>query len=121
MGGKSLNGRRSWLLLPWFGFLASSLLPLPALLHEILVPVAVGAMLVYLWTDSSSSRKWFLRMLLLTAAFLLLAVLLSFGPGVVFVGLLGIWAGTTLWEVFEGEHLEYLAERDRRPRHPESN
>lgn len=122
MGNRRLNNWRWWLQTVSLGLLlVASFAPLSETLHGIVLPVALGGMLVYFATDSPESRKWLLRSLIPFAAFILLAVLFSFGPELVFLGILGIWAGTTLWEVFEGEHAEYLAQRDRRQRSPESN
>lgn len=122
MGNKRLNNWRRWLQSLSLGLLlVASFAPLSKTLHGIVLPVALGLMLVYFVTDSPGSRKRLLRSLIPSAVFILLAVLFSFGPELVFLGILGIWAGTTLWEVFKGEHAEYLAQRDRRQRIPESN
>lgn len=122
MGNRRRNNRRWWLQTISLGLLlVATFAPLSETLHGILLPVALGGTLVYFATDSPESRKWLLRSLISLAAFLLLAVLFSFGRELVFLGIVGIWAGTTLWEVFEGEHAEYLAERDRHQRRPESN
>ncbi|HET7445016.1 MAG TPA: hypothetical protein VFJ57_10195 [Solirubrobacterales bacterium] len=122
MGKRRLNNWRWWLRTISLGLLlVAAFAPLPEDLHGIVLPVASGGMLVYFATDSPESRKWLLRTLIPFAAFILLAVLFSFGPQLVFLGILGIWAGTILWEVFQGEHAEYLAQRDRRQRGPESN
>jgi predicted PurR-regulated permease PerM len=122
MGNRRLNNWRWWLQTVSLGLLlVASFAPLSETLHGIVLPVALGGMLAYFATDSPESRMWLLRSLIPFAAFILLAVLFSFGPKLVFFGILGIWAGTTLWEVFKGEHAEYLAQRDRHLRRPESN
>lgn len=122
MANRRLNNWRWWLQNVSLGLLlVATFAPLSETLHGIVLPVALGGMLVYLATDSPESRKRLLHLLIPFAAFMLLAVLFSFGPELVFLGILGVWAGTILWEVFKGEHAEYLAQRDRRQRRPQSN
>jgi len=121
MGKRRLNNWRWWLQTVSLGLLlVATFAPLSETLHGIVLWVALGGMVVYLATDSPESRNQLVRSLILLAAFLLLAVLFSFGRELVFVGVLGIWAGTTLWEVFKREHAEYLAQRDRPSLPPES-
>lgn len=86
--------------------------PLSSTLHRILLGMAAAGMGIHLVSDSPASRKRLLRFLILVAAFMILALLFSFGPHLVFGGIVGVWAGTILWEVFREEHAEYLARRD---------
>lgn len=117
MGKRRLNNWRWWLQTVSFGLLlVATFVPLSETLHGIVLWVASGGMVVYLATDSPESRNQLLRSLILLATVLLLAVLFSFDPKLVFVGILGIWAGIPLWEVLKREHAEYLAQRD--GRHP---
>jgi len=118
MGNRRLNDWRWWLQAISLGLLlVAAFAPLSETLHGILFPMASVGMLVYFATDSPASRKWLVRMLTPLAVFILFAVVLPLSPGVVFFGILSIWAGTTLWDIFEREHAEYLAQRDdhRRP------
>ena len=113
MGNRRLNNWRWWLQTVSVGLLlVASFGPISKTLHGIMLPMALGGMLVYLATDSSGSRKRLLLVLIPFAAFILLAALFFFGPELVFLGILVICAGTTLWEVFKVEHAEYLAQRD---------
>jgi hypothetical protein len=115
MGNRRLNNWRWRLQIFSVGLLIfAALAPLPETLHGIVTWVAVGGMLVYL-CDSPASRRSFLRLLIPFAALILLASLFSLGPRWVFLGILGIWGGVSLWEVFMREHAEYLAERERLP------
>ena len=118
MGKRRLNNWRGWLQTVSLGLLIVAGIALVSeTVRRILLGVAFGAWSVYLLTDAPESRKWFLRSLVPIAAFVLLAVLFSFDRTWVFLGVLGIWAGITVWEFYA----EFLAQRDRRQRLPESN
>jgi predicted PurR-regulated permease PerM len=114
MANRHLNNWKWWLQTCSVGLLILvTFAPLPETLHGILMPVALGGLLVYLSVDSPASRRWMSRFLVPLVALMLLAPLLSIDPRWVFFGWLGVYAGTRLWGIFRREHAEYLAQRER--------
>lgn len=114
MGKRRLNNWRWWLQTCSLGPLVlTTFAPLSATLQEILKPVALAGMLVYLSVESPAFRRLISRFLVPLVAWMLLAPLLSIDPRWVFYGWLGVFAGACLWGVFKREHAEYLAQRER--------
>ncbi len=108
-----MNNWRLWLQTFSCGLLIlAAFAPLSETPHKILTVVALVGMLVFLGTDSAS-RKEFARIMILLAALVLLALLLSVNPKWAIFGAIGIYVGSLLWEVFRHEHAEYVAERER--------
>jgi amino acid permease len=108
-----MNNWRLWLQTFSCGLLIlTAFAPLYETPHTILTVVALVGMLVFLGTDSAS-RKESARFIILLAALVPLALLLSVNPKWVIFGAIGIYVGSFLWEVFRREHGEYVAERER--------
>ena len=109
-----MNNWRLWLQIFSCGLLIlAAFVPLSETPHKILTVVAVVGMLVFVGTDSPASRKESARFMVLLAALVLLALLLSINPKWVIFGAIGICVGSYLWELDRQEHAEDLAERER--------
>jgi hypothetical protein len=108
-----MNNWRLWLQTFFCGLLIlAAFAPLSETPHKILTVVALVGMLVFLGTDSAS-RKEAARFMILLAALVLLALLLSVNPKWVIFGAMGIYVGSFLWEVGGQEHADGIAERER--------
>lgn len=108
-----MNNWRPWLQIFSCGLLIfAALAPLSETPDKILTVVALVGMLVFISTDSAS-RKEAARFMILLAALVLLALLLSVNPKWAVFGAIGISVGSFLWEVVRREHVEYVAERER--------
>jgi hypothetical protein len=109
-----MNNWRLWLQTFSCGLLIlAAFAPLSEIPHKILTVVALVGMLVFIGTDSPASRKESARFMILLAALVLLALLLSINPKWVIFGAIGICAGSYLWEVDGQEHADEVAERER--------
>ncbi len=103
---------------PWLQTFSCALLllvafaPLSETSHKILTAVSIVGMLVFIGTDSPARRKESARFMLLLAALVLLALLLSVSPVLMVFGVLGIYV---LWGVVRQEHAEYIGEHKRLP------
>ncbi len=108
-----MNIWRLWLQTVSCGLLIlAAFAPLSETSHKMLTVVALVGMLVFISTDSAS-RKEAARFMILLAALVLLALLLSVNPKWVVFGAIGIYLGSLLGEVLRREHVEYVAERER--------
>lgn len=106
-----MNNWRLWLQTGSAVLLTLTLLaPLSEPLEKVLQLLALVGMLAFLLTDPISRREA-VRFLIPLAALVLLALLVSVDPKLVFFGFIGVYAATCLWEVIKLEHAEYLAER----------
>jgi hypothetical protein len=115
MGKGRLNNWKWWLRTLSAGLLIfAAFAPLSETPDRVLMLVASGGLLISLSIDSLAFRKWVPRFLIPLAAFVLLALLLSIDPKLVFFGAIGVNSGAGLWDVVRREHAEYLlAEQDR--------
>jgi hypothetical protein len=109
------NNWRLWLQTFSCGLLIlTAFAPLSETPHTILTVVALVGMLVFLGTDPVA-RKETTRLMILLAALVLLALLLSVDPKWAIFGAIGSCVGSILWEVIRREHGEYVTERERLP------
>jgi amino acid permease len=115
MDNRRLNNWRLWLQAFSCGLLIlAAFAPLPETPDTILTVVALVGMLVFIGTDSAS-RKESARFMILLAALVLLALLLSINPKWVIFGAIAVSVGSYLWELDRQEHAEDLPERERLP------
>lgn len=112
MGKKRLNNWRRWLPIFSFGLLIlAPLAPLSEITHRILMLTASFGLMLYVLTDSPSSRRELALLLIALAVLVPFALLVSIDPKWVIFGSLGVYIGIPLWKIVRDEHAEYLAER----------
>jgi hypothetical protein len=108
-----MNNWRLWLQTFSCGLLIlAAFAPLSETPQKVLTVVALVVTLVFIGTDSAS-RKEAARFMVLLAALVLLALLLSVDPKSGFFGAIGVSAGSLLWELGRQEHGDETAKRER--------